>query len=363
MGSRDIGDVIAHADAEASKEGIVATGNGADGTAEELRKMRGNSLSFGGSERTRMLDPGLPASELAADVSEVSAEQRAERVRRARLSERREHRTHAISGDGTALKGKGEEALGFSSDGGGRHREKERLASELLDGGLVEARALGVIEGLLEHLGGGFDHEARDFRLDFRFHLGALGLDGGLGLRDHFSLGCRGFRFCRFNGLGRREASLGENLDRFVGGLGELDFGNLVSLSEAARGGLCVGQAFFDEAVPFFHLAQRWLDREAVEHEGEEREIDELNEQVGTIDAEAAEQLDDIGDWAVGFGSTSGRRGMRGGFGRFSGEEGGEEGHGEDFEKEGEMISAGKRSGGPLAGPRHETGYLARKIA
>ena len=107
-----------------------------------------------------------------------------------------------------------------------------------------------------------------------------------------------------------------------------------------------------------FGLAEGGINGEFVKEGGEDREVDDLAAEVVVYKAEVAEGMDEVGDGAVGRGCG----GLGGVVRRFGGEEGGEEGHGEGFE--GRVWSArGKRSGGPLAGPRHVTGYFARKIA
>ena len=155
--------------------------------------MCGNRVGLSRGERTGVLDAGFATGELATDIREVGTEERAELVGRTGLRERGEHGSDQVGGDHAALKGHGEEALGFGSDGGGGHRKRKGLAGELLDGGLVEAAALGVVEVLFEHLGGGLDDETGDFAADFVHHLHAVGFDGGLGLGDDFGLGGLGF--------------------------------------------------------------------------------------------------------------------------------------------------------------------------
>ena len=280
-----------------------------------------------------MFDTGFAAGKFATDVREVRAQKRAELMGRARLRECGQHGADQIGGDRSALKGEGEEALGFGSDGGGGHRK--RLAGELLDGGLVEAAALSIVEVLFEHLGGGLDHEAGNFAADFVHHLHAIGFDGGLGLGDDFGLGGLGFGTGSFDGGLGGVTGVGEDLGGFVGGGDELGFGGLLRGGELGFGGGAVLLELLGLADAFLELTEGGLDGEPVEDEGEDREVDDLNNQVGLIDAEGAEKVDDVGDGSGGFGAGGG------GLGGVGGEESGEEGHGEDFEI-GLGISAGK---------------------
>ena len=289
-----------------------------------------------------MLDAGFAPGELATDVREVGAEERAELVGRAGLRERGEHGSDQVGGDHAALKGHGEEALGFGSDGGGGHRKRKGLAGELLDGSLVEAAALGVVEILFEHLGGGLDHEAGNFAADFVHHLHAIGFDGGLGLGDDFGLGGLGFGAGGLDGGLGGVTGVGEDLGGFVGGGDELGFGGLLRGGELGFGGGAVLLELLGLADAFLELAEGRLDGELVEDEGEDREVDDLDDQVRAIDAEGAEELDDIAEGAVGFGRGGAVGSGLDGFVRgFGGEEGGEEGHGEDFEID-VGFSAGK---------------------
>ena len=297
--------------------------------------MCGNRVGLGRGERTGVLDAGFATGELATDVREVGAKERAELVGRAGLRERGEHGSDQVGGDHAALKGHGEEALGFGSDGGGGHRKRKGLASELLDGGLVEATAHGVVEILFEHLGGGLDHEAGDFAPDFVHHLHAIGFDGGRGLGDDFSLGGLGFGAGSFDGGLGGVAGVSEDLGGFFRGGDELGFGGLLRGGELGFGSGAVLLELLGLADTFLELAEGGLDGEPVEDEGEDREIDDLDNQVGLIDAEGAEKVDDVSDWPGGFGAGGG------GLGGVGGEKSGEEGQGEDFERR-LRISAGK---------------------
>ena len=297
--------------------------------------MRGDRIGVGRGKRTGVLDTGFAAGELATDVREIGAEERAELVGRAGLRERGEYGADQVGGDHAALEGHGEEALGFGSDGGGGHRKRKGLAGELLDGGLVEAAALGVVEVLFEHLGGGLDDETGDFAADFVHHLHAVGFDGGLGLGDDFGLGGLGFGAGGFDGGFGGITGVGEDLGGFVGSGDQLGFGRLLRGSELGFGGGAVLLELLGLTDALLELAEGGLDGELVEDKGKDREVDDLDEQVRAIDAEAAEELDDGVGGVGGFGAGGG------GLGGVGGEESGEEGQGEDFERR-LGISAGK---------------------
>ena len=93
---------LAHADAEAAEERVVATGDRADGTTEYFGEVRGDRIGVGRGKRTGVLDTGFAAGELATDVREIGAEERAELVGRAGLRERGEHGADQVGGDHAA---------------------------------------------------------------------------------------------------------------------------------------------------------------------------------------------------------------------------------------------------------------------
>ena len=111
------------------------------------------------------------------------------------------------------------------------------------------------------------------------------------------------------------------------------------ALAAAATGGADAVEEWaaeeVEEAAAGRAAAARQVDSSLQCDGGEDREIDDLDNQVGLIDAEGAEKVDDIRDGVGGFGTGGG------GLGGVGGEESGEEGHGEDFERS-LGISAGK---------------------
>jgi len=163
--------------------------------------------------------------------------------------------------------------------------------------------------------------------------------------RDDFGLGGGGLGLRGFDGGLGGVTGVGEDLGGLVGSSDQLGFRGLLRGGELGLGGAAVLLELLGLADTLLELAEGGLDGELVEDEGEDREVDDLDDQVGLIDAEGAEEVDDVGERAVGFGARGG--GLGGLVRRFGGEEDGEEGHG--WTRRVEMIGAGKEKWRALA--------------
>lgn len=175
----------------------------------------------------------------------------------------------------------------------------------MLRRGFVEAGPQGLIEVLLEHLGGNLNDETGNFGPDFGEHLGPVGFDGVFSLRNHFGLRGLGGSLGPFDGLIGGEACFGEDLDDLVGGGCQPDFRCLMSLSQVDFSRGAVRLKLFGLADAFFELTECGLDGETIKDEREKGEIDKLDEKVRAIDAEGADDGPRLGLGGVGTGDSS----------------------------------------------------------